>query len=270
MFTTKRLLPRPLFQMAGLSIRGFGIREKMLPSLIERPEGTGDYLFMMFHDPVQIGSGEAWWAFPPGTLMWWDRGAAHFYGNPSERWSHSWIHCDGKDVKKALKAARIGLNRPWQAADPARIERQLFQVHDELSGAFEPDAVIVRHAVINLIREARREAGQRQRPQATEELARAKELLDNHYDEALSLSFLAQTAGLSTSHFCVEFRKCFGMPPVAYLAEKRMRVAATLLTGTNERVGEIGQKVGYPDPYYFSKRFKAFHGVPPSALRRRE
>ncbi len=46
-----------------------------------------------------------------------------------------------------------------------------------------------------------------------------------------------------------------------------MRVAAMLIGGTRDRIKEIGRRVGYQDPYYFSKHFKAVHGVPPSRLR---
>ncbi len=55
MFKVRYLYPQPLFKTPGLSIRGIGIREVMLPSYFQRPTGTGDYLFMIFHDSVQLG-----------------------------------------------------------------------------------------------------------------------------------------------------------------------------------------------------------------------
>lgn len=34
----------------SLTITGIGVHERMLPGFIRGPHGTGDYLFMLFHD----------------------------------------------------------------------------------------------------------------------------------------------------------------------------------------------------------------------------
>lgn len=269
MFKVRYLFHRPLFRTQRLSIRGIGIREMMLPYYIQRPAGTADYLFMVFHDYVQLGSAPGDRLFPSGTMILWQRNSPQFYGNSTQRWTHSWIHCNGAEVSKALRAARIRLNYPVQLPDPSRIEKHLFNLHEELSSMLKPDPVIISNTLVNLIREAGRNRHRPQRPPITDGLARAREILDSRYDEPLDLAILAAVAGLSASHFCVEFRRCFGSPPIAYLIERRMRVAAMLLSGTTDRVSEIGKRVGYHDPYYFSKHFKAVHGVPPSRLRNR-
>jgi hypothetical protein len=72
--------PRPL-DSRELSIRGIGIRELMPPGMIERPHGTGDYLFMLFHDPAVAGIRPM--TEPPGgpdTMMVWPPGKAQYYG----------------------------------------------------------------------------------------------------------------------------------------------------------------------------------------------
>ena len=40
---------------------------------------------------------------------------------------------------------------------------------------------------------------------------------------------------------------------MAYLIQRRLHAAAALLRQTELGVGEIGRRVGYPDPYYFIK-----------------
>jgi len=269
MFQVRYLFPRPLFKTPGLSIRGIGIREMMLPFYIRRPTGTGDYLFMIFHDSVQLELAAGTRVLPAGTMMLWYPKAPQIYGNLTQRWVHSWIHCSGTKVTKALRDARVRPNHPLRLPDPPRVEKHLFNLHEELSGVLKPDPVIICNTLVNLIREAGQSRYRTRRPPITEGLARAREILDSRYDEPLDLATLAAGAGLSASHFCVEFRRCFGIPPIAYLIERRMRVAAMLLSGTTDRIGEIGKRVGYPDPYYFSKHFKSIHGVSPSRLRSR-
>ena len=267
MFTIRYLSEQPFCKTPGLSIRGIGLREKTPPVIIQRPKGSGDYLFMLFHDPVQIGSDTRKKSFPAGTMILWDIDAPRFYGNLTQEWSHSWIHCNGPDITRALKNAHIQLNHPLKLLDPSRVESYFLHLHEELSGPFKKDPVIIRNLLINLIRESHRYRNRPQKPPLREGLARAREMVDLQYDKPLHLSMLATVAGMSPAHFCVEFRRCFGVPPIAYLIERRMRVAAMLLGGTTGKIGEIGRRVGYPDPYYFSKHFKAVHGVSPSYLR---
>lgn len=267
MFKVRYFSKKPLFKASGMSIRGIGIREVMPKTYVQRFNGKEDHLFMVFHAPVQLGPLNSRQNFPSGTMMLWEPGSPQYYGNLTQAWSHSWIHCDGAEVVRALKKARAPLHSPIRLPDPSRIEGCLLNLHEELSGRFKPDPVIVSNTLINLIREAARSGDYPQRTPVTEGLAMAKEMMDSRYDEPLNLGDLAAVARLSPSHFCVEFRRCFGIPPIAYLIERRMRVAALLLSGTTDRVGEIGQRVGYPDPYYFSKHFKAVHGVSLSHLR---
>ena len=263
MFKVYYLSSKPLFRTPRLSIRGIGIREVMPPCYVKRPQGTGDYLFMIFHDPVRFGE-NAEVLYAAGTIVLWDRGASHFYGNPLFRWSHSWIHCDGKDIGEALRATRIPCGQPIVLSNPSHADKYLFDIHEELTGPLKPNRVILRNTLENLIQEASRpRPGRAPIPDA---LLAAQQTLDTRYDERLTLDQLASEAGLSLPHFCTEFRRHFGAPPIAYLLQRRMRVAAMLLRGTALSVGEVGRRVGYDDPYYFSKLFKANFGMPPSRL----
>ena len=265
--TPRYLFAHPVFRSPRLSIRGIGIRETMPPCLIERPAGTGDYLFMLFFDPVQLDPGSGWRPIEAGRIVFWNHGAPHFYGNPKRLWNHSWVHCDGREVDTILRAARVRRGEPLPLSNPARIEKYLFDLHEELSGFVKPNAIILRNILENLVRDAVRGKSQPHQPAIPEKLLRCREQIDTRYNERQTLADLAMEAGFSVPHFCTEFRRHFGAPPISYLIGRRMRVAAALLRGTEGRVGEIGQQVGYDDPYYFSKHFKAFFGLTPSALR---
>jgi AraC-like DNA-binding protein len=78
---------------------------------------------------------------------------------------------------------------------------------------------------------------------------------------------LARLACLSESHLHEVFLKAVQMPPVAYVRRTRMRQAQRMLADPRLRVGEAGARVGYPDPFHFSKAFKAQTGVSPKGYR---
>ena len=86
---------------------------------------------------------------------------------------------------------------------------------------------------------------------------------------ALSLSAVAARLGLSPAYFSALFKTETGRPLTEYVNEKKMELAASLLTGTDERVGEIAAAVGIPDLQYFSKLFKKSKGETPTEYRKR-
>ncbi|SDU30346.1 AraC-type DNA-binding protein [Verrucomicrobium sp. GAS474] len=268
MLRIRYLHEKPLFRTPPLRIRGIGIRERMPPCFISRPGGTGDALFMLFHSAVRIGTDPASPLLPEGTAIFWTPEMGHHYGSMAERWSHSWIHCDGERLRAACRAARLVPGRPLQPRDPSRVERYLFDIHGELSGSSSrPDGIILGNLLENLLREAARTGPSRAKA-APPGLLRAKERIDAAYEHPLTLDALARLAGLSVPHFCTAFRRSFGFTPISYLLQRRMEVASALVRGTGLPLGEVGRSVGCPDPYYFSKLFRKHFGIPPSRLRR--
>lgn len=273
MFSIRYLTHLPVFSAPGLTVRGLGINETMPPCYVRRPRGTGDCLFMLFHDPVWLGPDPdlAGAPMPAGTMMLWTEGAAHFYGNPGCRWRHSWVHCAGRVVDGFLAARDVRAGRPTQPGNAARIARSLIDLHEELGGPAS-DAKVVGNLLENLVRETARKVSPRDRrvtETVADGLARARVAMEARYDERLTLRDLAKLAGLSAPYFCSAFREHYGLPPVAFLIQRRMAAALALVRGTDLSVAEVGRRVGYPDSYHFSKLFKQHFGRSPKTERER-
>jgi len=79
---------------------------------------------------------------------------------------------------------------------------------------------------------------------------------------------LAELARLSRSSFAERFTQVLGQPPLAYLTEHRMRLAAWQLRQTNLSIARIAEACGYSSEAAFSQAFKRLHGQAPSAWRR--
>jgi AraC-like DNA-binding protein len=78
---------------------------------------------------------------------------------------------------------------------------------------------------------------------------------------------LAEIASLSRSAFADRFGQVLGQPPLSYLTEHRMRLAAWKLVHTRLSIARIAEQVGYGSETAFSQAFKRHHGEPPSKLR---
>ena len=76
---------------------------------------------------------------------------------------------------------------------------------------------------------------------------------------------LAATAGLSRAAFAGRFTQLVGQPPMAYLTEWRMTLAADMLReGDGTTVAAAARAVGYQDAFAFSVAFKRAKGMSPS------
>lgn len=82
---------------------------------------------------------------------------------------------------------------------------------------------------------------------------------------------LAVAAGMSRAAFAARFSELVGQPPLTYLTDWRMTVAADLLRdGSGTTVAAAARAVGYQDAFAFSVAFKRVKGVSPSRWGRGE
>ena len=82
-----------------------------------------------------------------------------------------------------------------------------------------------------------------------------------------TLALLAREAGVSRTTLASRFAKLVGTPPLTYLTEWRMALAADLLTESTATVAAVARQVGYADAFGFSAAFKRVHGISPSECR---
>lgn len=76
-----------------------------------------------------------------------------------------------------------------------------------------------------------------------------------HYADNLTLRDLGKKYFINSSYLGQIFQKHYGKSFKDYLAQVRIRKAAELLLGTQEKVGWIGAQVGYRDTDYFVRKF---------------
>ena len=86
-------------------------------------------------------------------------------------------------------------------------------------------------------------------------LQRAAELMQDDSASPLSLSQLSTVAGLTPSHFVRAFSQHYGMTPHAYLLDRRIRHARTLLK-QGQPLAEVALASGFADQAHFQRQFK--------------
>jgi AraC-like DNA-binding protein/ligand-binding sensor protein len=96
---------------------------------------------------------------------------------------------------------------------------------------------------------------------------KAREYIDKHKTEELSLADVAKAAGASVFHFCKVFHKSTGLKFTDYVARVRLEDARTRLLNPNLRVSEIAYDVGFQSLTQFNRTFKRVFGQSPSDFR---
>jgi AraC-like DNA-binding protein len=91
-----------------------------------------------------------------------------------------------------------------------------------------------------------------------------KDHIDHHLSARLSLAYLARYSGFTGTHLNRLFRKQFGISVHGYVIDTRLSQARQLLKNPTAQIQEVARSVGYEDPLYFSKAFRAKYGHPPS------
>jgi len=99
-------------------------------------------------------------------------------------------------------------------------------------------------------------------------IARALALMHARPAHPWTVEALAQNVGMSRSGFARRFAELLGMPPVQYLAQWRLQLAAQQLRVSNRALAAVAEEVGYDSEAAFNRAFKREFGVPPATWRR--
>ena len=108
------------------------------------------------------------------------------------------------------------------------------------------------------------ERKQKENKYQTRELDEVIKYIHSHFKQHIKLQTLADLTGLNRNYFCSIFRDYTGKSPFDYLNSVRIKKAEEYL-GIGYSINETASRVGFNDPFYFSKVFKKYKGVAPKA-----
>jgi AraC family transcriptional regulator of arabinose operon len=207
-------------------------------------------------------------AIERGQVLVLPPGLAHAYGSEQDDpWTLWWLHVNGTSVPELLDASGFTAASPVRTVSDvyrlvALIEEVVQQLERDLGSA---NSLAASGAAWHLLALLTSAAGA-STAQSTV-IDRAKSYLRGNLADRVSVTELAAMARLSPSHFATLFRTQVGLPVLQYQTQLRMARARELLDTTDLPVARISASIGYVDPFYFSRQFRAVHGT--TALRYR-
>lgn len=101
----------------------------------------------------------------------------------------------------------------------------------------------------------------------THRLMAARRMIDERWQEKLTLPAIARACGLNRAKLTGGFRELFGCTIAEALAERRLAQASRMLVTTDQPISSIGYANGYLNNASFARAFNRRFGVTPSSFR---
>ena len=103
---------------------------------------------------------------------------------------------------------------------------------------------------------------------ANRQCATVKRYIDHHYKENLTLDELAEKVSISKYHMAHAFKREYGVSPINYIIDCRIREGKRLLAETDLAPSQIASILGFSSSSYFCKTFSNIEGTSPTEYRK--
>jgi AraC family L-rhamnose operon transcriptional activator RhaR len=134
---------------------------------------------------------------------------------------------------------------------------------------------VIRAYLIELITKITRScsnqhAPERYVPKKISTIENAINHLRDHYNEPISLEYLANKTYFSKSYLCKLFKEVTGETMSQYVQRVRIDEACKMMKTTDKSISQISEEVGFSDYKAFHITFKKYKGVSPNKYRKGE
>lgn len=251
-------------------------KEQCIPSKAVGPAAKGHYKVHYVHS----GCGKIWIndrvipVHKGQCFVFYPDDYVYYKADDKDPWHYSWVAFDGANAEYYLKRANIkqgqilvekcnqeiledSFTRLLQVDmdDPVRDMKFISLLYNVLS-ALQVDA------------DAKETLHNMRYPYLY--VKKAIKYIQENYDKNISVTEIADYLSLERKYFSRIFKDHLNASPNSYIANYRFMKACELLESTPMNVAQIAEKVGYDNPFSFSRAFKKQKGMSPSRYREQQ
>lgn len=243
----------------------------------ERPEGASEYIFIYCTD------GQGWFEIngekkkvPTNHFFIIPQGVAHRYGaSESNPWTIYWMHFKGEKAHVLASALSAGELNNIDIQENSRIEDRikLFEeIYTTLEHGYTHENLFYSQlclyhflGTLLFIKQFRQANNSMDRDSVVE---LAIHYMRENMEKEICITELAKFAGYSVSQFTALFKQQTGMSPKHYYLQLKIRESCKYLNFTDMKVNQLCYKVGFEDPFYFTRLFTKIMGCSPKEYRK--
>lgn len=196
----------------------------------------------------------------------------HAYGsNIDHPWSIYWIHFGGDSLPQFNNTHAVKTHfKPGHIKNTGEIPSTFFKLYKSLELGYSIDNLLfanmcLSHFLTLFIYNSRHYAAAANDKMDCVDSAILH--MQQHINENIALNELSSLYNYSVSRFSNLFKQKTGYAPIDYFVQMKMQKACQELDFTGRSIKDIAMSMGFDDPYYFSKRFRAIIGLSPKKYR---
>ncbi len=225
------------------------------------------YLIYIVSGALRIEVPDGWTICEGGNFVIFPPETKYVYTHRNkDELEYMWVHFTGSDVEKILSDYGFklypeinSLNNDEQIAIRFRNIFEGFAKQDSFRD--KELSLLLERLFISM---ARRNSDSSVKEN---QLRKSIAYINSKYNSSIRIPELARIESLSVSRYNALFRKLMNTSPTEYITRLRISSARELLSGTDLSIAKISRLVGYSDPHFFSRIFKATTGISPSCFR---
>ena len=264
-------LPNELQKESLCFSDGMGFQDK--PTFYINRSSFNNYLIMYtISGQLWVHQNEEKIAVNPGESILMDLHDPHiYYFDETVPSKIAWLHINGHPATKVMTSIKKMRTLPMKSTNPTIYEKLISLF--EASNQSNQDIFLQSEYIFSLLMDFAKEEWNRDHQNA--ETPGQKEFKNTVWDyichnihRDITLDELAQSVSLSKFHFSRTFHNAFGIAPMQFVAEEKIRQAKYQLLNTKEPIFHISESLGFATSSYFSKAFKNATGFSPSDYRK--
>jgi len=147
----------------------------------------------------------------------------------------------------------------------------LYELIEEVESQKEDYELIIQNIVeILLLKMMRKKAFNMEKTSSekiSKDVAFVKNYIKQHFREEINLDTLAEVGHINKYYLAHSFKKAFGVSPIEYLIQTRIRESKILLETTNYPISNISTFIGFSSQSFFAQSFKRVTNFSPSQYR---
>lgn len=242
--------------------------------IIDRPEGTADYLFLYFQTPMKILLYGTVTTANPGACILISPNTATYY-QAVKQFKNSFVHFSGENVKEIVDHfTKIPQNEIFYLPDSNEVNQILKDIYSEYVSKdflFEERIDNLLHALLILVS---RQLGTssfvpREDLDLYDVFQKARQTILTHPEKPWSADSMAALTHLGSSQFYQYYQKFFERSPKSELLDVRIERAQYLLLHESFSVAVVAEYCGFSNLSHFTRYFRKCCGIAPGAFRKK-
>lgn len=265
----KAVTKNPLIK--GLYLTAIGYYPRAVYHDRERKTGSPQYILLYCVDGKgYINVGEGKYDLQPNSYFIVPKGIPHHYGTShSDPWSIYWVHFTG-DHADILYSRYSRKTDPEVQAIPYDEQRiELFNlIFSILESSYSLRSIeLINIKLLQFLSSFIYHEEMYPSYYTADQISNSIKFMKENLGKNFSIQEFASKLYYSVSNYSDLFKKKTGSSPIQYFIRLKIQKSCQYLYFTDMKIKEISNKIGYNDPYYFSRLFKKLMGMSPAKYR---